>query len=163
MGLIDNEVALVQRRAITWTNVYPVPWWIYAALEGDELNDTGKCIDGKVEDNSSSVMMWLSTFSKKNGWIIPSILSQNVNTLIIWTIENHRERPTITPSISSCEESTQRLFFMMTSANGNAFRVTGHFCGEFTGLRWIPRTKAGDAELWFFLWSALNKRLSKQW
>ena len=36
---------------------------------------------------------------------------------------------------------------MMTSSNGNIFRVTGHLCGEFTGPRWIPRTKAGDAEL----------------
>ena len=33
------------------------------------------------------------------------------------------------------------------------FRVTGHFCGEFTGPRWIPCTKANDAELWCFLWS----------
>ena len=39
---------------------------------------------------------------------------------------------------------------MMTSSNGNIFRVTGHLCGEFTGHRWIPRTKASDAELWFF-------------
>ena len=43
---------------------------------------------------------------------------------------------------------------MMTSSNGNIFRVTGHLCGEFTGPRWIPRTKASDAELWCFLWSA---------
>ena len=42
---------------------------------------------------------------------------------------------------------------MMTSSNGKIFRVTGHLCGEFTGLRWIPRTKASDAELWCFLWS----------
>ena len=48
---------------------------------------------------------------------------------------------------------------MMTSSNGNGFRVTGHLCGEFTGDRWIPRTKASDAELWCFLW---YKRLSKQ-
>ena len=41
---------------------------------------------------------------------------------------------------------------MMTSPNGNIFRVTGHLCGEFTGRRWIPRTKASDAELWCFLW-----------
>ena len=25
---------------------------------------------------------------------------------------------------------------------------TGHLCGEFTGHRWIPHTKASDAELW---------------
>ena len=42
---------------------------------------------------------------------------------------------------------------IMTSSNGNIFRVTGHLCGEFTGPRWIPRTKASDAELWYFLWS----------
>ena len=36
----------------------------------------------------------------------------------------------------------------------NIFRVTGHLCGEFTGLRWIPRTKASDAGLWCFLSSA---------
>ena len=29
----------------------------------------------------------------------------------------------------------------MTSSNGNIFRVTGHLCGEFTGPRWILRTK----------------------
>ena len=42
----------------------------------------------------------------------------------------------------------------MTSSNGNIFRVTGPVCGEFTGHRWISRTKASDAELWYFLWSA---------
>ena len=25
---------------------------------------------------------------------------------------------------------------MMTSSNGNIFRVTGHLCGEFTGDQW---------------------------
>ena len=52
--------------------------------------------------------------------------------------------------------------FMMTSSNGNIFRVTIPLCGEFTGHRWMPLTKANDAELWCFRWSCLNKRLSKQ-
>ena len=43
---------------------------------------------------------------------------------------------------------------MMTSSNGNIFRVTGLLCVEFTGDRWIPHTKDRDAELWCFLWSA---------
>ena len=49
-------------------------------------------------------------------------------------------------------QSTDYKFglFMMTSSNGNIFRVTGPLCGEFTGHRWIPSTKASDAELWFF-------------
>ena len=46
------------------------------------------------------------------------------------------------------------LHTMMTSSNRNIFRVTGHLCGEFTGHRWIPHTKASDAELWCFLWFA---------
>ena len=29
---------------------------------------------------------------------------------------------------------------MMTSSNGNIFRVTGPLCGEFTSHQWIPRT-----------------------
>ena len=44
-------------------------------------------------------------------------------------------------------------FFMMTSSNRNIFRVTGPLCGEFTGHRWIPRTTASDAELWWFFLS----------
>ena len=43
-------------------------------------------------------------------------------------------------------------YVMMTSSNGNIFRFTGPLCGEFTGHRWIPLTKASDAEL-CFLWS----------
>ena len=34
------------------------------------------------------------------------------------------------------------------------FPLTGPLCGEFTGHRWIPLTKASDAELWCFRWSA---------
>ena len=51
---------------------------------------------------------------------------------------------------------------MMTSSNGNIFRVTGHLCGEFTGPRWIPNTKASDAEFDVFFDLRLNKQLSKQ-
>ena len=49
-----------------------------------------------------------------------------------------------------------RSFLMMTSSNGNIFRVTGPLCGEFVGHRWIPLTKASDAELWFFIWAWIN-------
>ena len=47
-----------------------------------------------------------------------------------------------------------RSIIMMTSSNGNIFRLTGHLCGDFIGHRWIPHTKASDAELWCFLSSA---------
>ena len=45
---------------------------------------------------------------------------------------------------------------MMTSSNGNIFRVTGHFCGEFPSQR--PVTRHFDV----FFDLRLNKRLSKQ-
>ena len=44
-------------------------------------------------------------------------------------------------------------FALMTSSNGNISRVSGPLYGEFTGYRWLPFTKASDAELWCFLWS----------
>ena len=42
----------------------------------------------------------------------------------------------------------------MTLSNENIFRVTGPLRGETTGHRWIPLTKASDAEHWYFLWCA---------
>ena len=44
--------------------------------------------------------------------------------------------------------------FMMTSSNGNIFRITGPLWGESTCHWWIPITKASDVEFWCFLWSA---------
>ena len=51
---------------------------------------------------------------------------------------------------------------MMTSSNGNIFRVNGHLCGEFTGPWWIPHTRpvTRSFDVYFDLRS--NKRLSKQ-
>ena len=54
------------------------------------------------------------------------------------------------------------VIIMMTSSNGNIFRVTSHLCGKFTGPRWISRTKASDAELWCSFDMRPNIRLSKQ-
>ena len=59
-----------------------------------------------------------------------------------WLIHGTKRRKTI-----SC-------IAMMTSPNGNIFRVNSPLCGEVTGHRWIPLREASDAELWFFLWSA---------
>ena len=59
----------------------------------------------------------------------------------------------ITHRVSEDTLSKLHCFFMKTSSNGNIFRVTGHLCGEFTGPRWTPSTKASDVELWCFLWS----------
>ena len=48
----------------------------------------------------------------------------------------------------------KNVFVMMTWTNGNIFHITGPLWGEFTGHRWIPLTKASNAELWCLLLSA---------
>ena len=45
---------------------------------------------------------------------------------------------------------------MMTSSNGNVCRVTGYLCGEFTGHRWIPRTKASGALMFSLICALIN-------
>ena len=66
--------------------------------------------------------------------------------------------------IVCCNQLYCRMRFriIMTSSNGNIFRVTGPLCGEFAGHRSFPLTKASDAELWCFLDLRRNKRLTKQ-
>ena len=54
------------------------------------------------------------------------------------------------------------VIFMMTSSNGNIFRVTGHLCGEFTDPRWIPAQRPATRSFDVFIDLRLNKRLSKQ-
>ena len=49
---------------------------------------------------------------------------------------------------------------MMTSSNGNIFRVTGHLCGEFTGE--FPAQRPVTRSFDVFCGLRLNKRLSKQ-
>ena len=60
----------------------------------------------------------------------------------------------IPPRMGNATTTKHNTTNTMTSSNGNIFRFTGHLCGEFIGDRWIPHTKARDAELWCFLWSA---------
>ena len=62
--------------------------------------------------------------------------------------ELQRHTPTYTTELLAMYSDTVRIKTdevdvqsMMTSSNGNTFRVTGHLCGEFTDDRWIPITK----------------------
>ena len=51
---------------------------------------------------------------------------------------------------------------MMTSSNGNIFRVAGHLCGEFTGPGEFPTERPMTRSFDVFFDLRLNKRLSKQ-
>ena len=52
---------------------------------------------------------------------------------------------------------------MMTSSNGNIFRVTGPLCGEFTGPGEFPTQRPVTRSFDVFLDMRLNKSMSKQW
>ena len=54
------------------------------------------------------------------------------------------------------------MIYMMTSSDGNIFRVTGPLRGEITGHRWIPCSKAVTRSFDVSFDLRLNKRLSKQ-
>ena len=85
---------------------------------------------------AASLFLWCTFFRKGRGALITSCPSPWMGLL---------------QYSSSAIPTEDRIQCMMTSWNGNIFRITGHLCGEFTGPRWIPHTKASDAELWCFL------------
>ena len=60
----------------------------------------------------------------------------------------------ISPLWISPHDTRKSCDLMMTSSNEKHFHVTGILRGKFTDHRWIPPTKANDAKLWCFLWSA---------
>ena len=53
------------------------------------------------------------------------------------------------------------MISMMTSSNGNIFRVIGHLCGEFTGPGEFPAQSPVTQSFDVFFDLRLNKRLSK--
>ena len=56
----------------------------------------------------------------------------------------------------------QCIQYMMTSSNGNIFRVTGPLCGEFTGPGEFPTQRPVTRSFDVYFDLRLNKRLSKQ-
>ena len=68
-----------------------------------------------------------------------------------------KEAPKLSRHVSmSCR------YHMMTSSNGNIFRVTGPLCGEFTGPGEFPTQRPVTRSFDVFFDLRLNKRLSKQ-
>ena len=67
------------------------------------------------------------------------------------------------PEMTNKHVFSDHFQFMMTSSNGNIFRVTGHLCGEFTGPGEFPAQRPVMRSFDVFFDLRLNKRLSKQW
>ena len=119
---IDNNLELVLimawcRLAPFWaimrTNADTIHWHIYAALGGDELILWGhkKMVDNcRWQFQINFLWMKFFGFREKCHW----------NTLFL-------------------EFQVTTNQGMMTSSNGNIFRVAGHLFGEFNSYRWIPK------------------------
>ena len=106
-----------------------------------------------MECNFSFKLQQIKSLLNYHAWVIIAIFSTNVITYPC---------PNPEANLAHLCEWKRPLDFMMTSSNGNIFRVTGPLWGESTGHWWIPLTKVSEADLWCFLDRRLNKRLSKQ-
>ena len=71
-------------------------------------------------------------------------------------------RPNVTRESEDTVLTLMSYMFMMTSSNGNIFRVTGLLCGEFTGPGEFPTQRPVTRSFDVFFDLRLNKRLSKQ-
>ena len=66
------------------------------------------------------------------------------------------------PAVISLSEAPSLCHTMMTSSNGNIFRVTGPLCGEFTGPGEFPTQRPVTRSFDVFFDLRPNKQLSKQ-
>ena len=91
----------------------------------------------ELEDCTLVFTLWCDELGQGHG-IYKAIHDKRVVNMLIY----------MTKDINSISCKTVH---MMTSSNGNIFRVTGPLCGKFTVHRWIPLTNANDVVIWCFL------------
>ena len=132
-----------------WTHwTYPPYKLWFTSLRG--LTDTSKSIGLYKQSKGPGVKVAEVTFIISTVMKISDFANVFVRT---WNLTSDHDSATIEVWEWISNFTPYFNGHMMTSSNGNIFRVTGHLCGEFTGPRWIPCTKASVAELWYFLWS----------
>ena len=140
-----------------WITVCSISIWLNRKCRHfDEIFITG-CTESCQNDNFRCSQWWKF---RQNDDISGSRIAMGRNTISYWGRDwfGFKFRINLDPVDKNPALMQMMAYFsielMMTSLIGNIFRVTGHLCGEFTGPRWIPCTKASDAELWCFVWSA---------
>ena len=84
--------------------------------------------NGDVHNSISIHSIWTQLL-----WFWPRGLGNNDNRQLIRSHVRH--------SLLTSTDFDTGFCYMITSSNGNIFRVTGPLCGEFTGRRWIPPHK----------------------
>ena len=98
---------------------------------------------------------------KKLKWVNTASAQNGSKSLPIFVFHIHHICKYMPLPLIYALAADHAIQYMMTSSNGNIFHVTGPLCGEFTGDRWIPLTKASDAELWCFLSFELEQPAKK--
>ena len=122
---------------------------------------------------SKSLTKWKFTKSYDGHTASPGQLSQISNAIGSTSIKylsdtsvSDRYLIDVDPRVQDYEDivvdptSLKLARSMMTSSNGNIFRVTGHLCGEFTGEFPVQRPVTRSFDVFFDL--RLYNRLSKQ-
>ena len=114
--------------------------------------------------------MALDTHCRSYSYILP----YHINLGVICYLQHFATVLLSKESFITVEESTllhrshsrvvkMKSVGMMTSSNGNIFRVTGPLCGEFTGPGEFPTQRPVTRSFDVFFDLRPNKRLSKQW
>ena len=124
-----------------------------------------RCAEGTANHFNSSIQNIFCEHSETQNKTIKTFLEQNGISL-----QYSLEQETVFKIINKIELKTQLwpfhyfnyIYNMMTSSNGNIFRVTGPLCGEFTGPGEFPAQWSVTRSLDVFFDLRLNKRLSKQ-
>ena len=113
------------------------------------------CKPGFIVEPTLSSLVALGAVFKPNS--VPPVMIK----LTLWQLYCFSEQqPT---RFQHIREAPVEEGYTMTSSyrpHHHIFRVTGPFVGGIH--RWIPLTKASDAELWCFLWSASEQTVEKQ-
>ena len=103
-----------------------------------------------------SVKVQLYSWLCFNLYVLSCLLEAlSVLSIIVWFIY-----PYLSVTIDSLVSHVP--YTMMTSSNGNIFRVTGPLCGEFTGPGEFPTQRPVTRSFDVYFDLRLNKRLCKQ-
>ena len=114
----------------------------------------------KARDNAYKFTLVLNMTISISGFSSVGILFSRVYMLILWVIRCRISN--YTQSISCNVITYLQRIHMMTSSNGNIFRVTGPLCREFTGPGEFPTQRPVTRSFDVFFDLRLNKWLSKQ-
>ena len=150
-----NTYGLLNPRALKISTLYENPTFLCM----DKICHYGN------EPSQHCFKWWLCTpaLHQKGNKLLPILMMTQFNDTHIHQLaslsQSHNHFPvffTSFPQVIHSHPKTPHYTttHMLMSSNGNIFHFTGHLCVEFTGHRWIPRTKASDTEPRCFLWSS---------